>query len=77
MDGIVMALNRVEGQIRGIRKMYESGRDCEQVAQQIGAAQHALKNVGTKILTQEVVRCSKVQSPKELAKALDSLVRIT
>jgi DNA-binding FrmR family transcriptional regulator len=77
MDDIVTSLNRVEGQIRGIKKMYEEGRECEQIAQQIAAAQHALKRIGTHILTSEVVRCGKSQNRKDLERAIESLVKIS
>ena len=35
-------LARVEGQIRGVRKMIGENKDCEQIAQQISAARGAL-----------------------------------
>jgi len=39
---LIVRLRRVEGQIRGIQAMIESGADCEQVAQQMAAARKAL-----------------------------------
>jgi DNA-binding FrmR family transcriptional regulator len=39
---LVLRLKRVEGQIRGVQAMIESGQDCEQVAQQMSAARKAL-----------------------------------
>ena len=39
---LVMRLKRIEGQLRGIQAMIESGEDCEKVAQQISAARSAL-----------------------------------
>ena len=77
MDEIVTALNRVEGQVRGIKKMYEEHRECESIAQQIGAAMKALKRVGTEILTSEVVRCSKEAKTKELKRVMESLIKIS
>lgn len=76
-DEVITALNRVEGQVRGIKKMYETGRECEQVSQQIAAAVQALKNIGTKILTKEAVRCSKQQDNKELVKTINNLVKMS
>jgi len=35
-------LARVEGQVRGVQRMIESGQECEQVAQQLAAARGAL-----------------------------------
>lgn len=76
-DEIIVALNRVEGQVRGIRKMYEEGRECEQIAQQISAAQSALKRIGTTILTEEMVRCSKESRTKDLKRAVESIAKIS
>ncbi len=39
---LVVRLRRVEGQLRGIQAMIDSGADCEQVAQQMAAARKAL-----------------------------------
>jgi DNA-binding FrmR family transcriptional regulator len=76
-DAITKALNRIEGQVRGIRKMYEEGRDCEQIAQQVGAVMKAIKRVGTEILTSEVVKCSKEARTKDLKRVMESLVKIS
>jgi CsoR family transcriptional regulator, copper-sensing transcriptional repressor len=39
---LVLRLKRVEGQLRGIQSMLESGVDCEQVALQMSASRKAL-----------------------------------
>jgi len=39
---LILRLKRVEGQLRGIQSMIESGTDCEKVAQQLSAARRAL-----------------------------------
>ena len=39
---LVLRLKRVEGQLRGIQAMIESGADCEKVAQQLSASRRAL-----------------------------------
>lgn len=39
---LVLRLKRIEGQLRGIQAMIESGAECEQVAQQISASRRAL-----------------------------------
>ncbi|OGV95676.1 hypothetical protein A2W24_05400 [Microgenomates group bacterium RBG_16_45_19] len=78
MDTITSALNRVEGQVRGIKKMYETGRDCEQIIQQISAIQSALKRVGKEILTDEAVRCAKGGSErKKFERVIASAVKIS
>ena len=39
---LVLRLKRIEGQLRGIQAMIESGADCEKVAQQLSASRRAL-----------------------------------
>ena len=39
---LMARLSRIEGQIRGIRRMIEKEDSCEQVAQQLAAARNAL-----------------------------------
>ena len=41
-EEIVVRLRRVEGQIRGIQRMLEEGRDCGDVVTQFAAAERAL-----------------------------------
>ena len=40
--GLVLRLKRVEGQLRGIQNMLESGADCEEIALQMSASRKAL-----------------------------------
>ena len=40
---VVNRLNRIEGQVRGLIDMVESGRSCEDVAQQMSAARKAME----------------------------------
>ena len=39
---LVARLKRVEGQLRGVQAMIETGQDCEEVAQQLAACRKAL-----------------------------------
>ena len=39
---LVLRLRRIEGQLRGVQSMIESGAQCEPVAQQLSAARKAL-----------------------------------
>ena len=78
MDSIVSGLNRIEGQVRGIKKMYEEGRNCEQIAQQIAAIQSALKRIGKELLTDEALKCAKSGSTrKEFERVIESAVKIS
>ena len=76
MDTIISALNRIEGQVRGIRKMYEEKRDCAAIAQQIAAVQSALKRVGKELLTVEACLGATSIERKKLENIVDSLLKI-
>ena len=77
MDQIISSLNRIEGQVRGIKKMYQEGRDCEKIAQQISAIQSALTSVGKQLLTDEALKCIKSNSSrKEIEKVINSAMKI-
>lgn len=77
MDTLVSALNRIEGQVRGVRKMYQEGRDCTAIAQQIAAIQSALKRVGKEMLTAEASRCmEQTENKQKLEAIVESLLKI-
>jgi len=78
MDTVVSALNRIEGQVRGIRKMYQEERECEQIVQQISAIQSALRRVGKELLTAEASLCiQKSEDKQKLTSVIDSLLKIS
>lgn len=77
MDSLVSALNRIEGQVRGVKKMYQEGRDCAAIAQQIAAIQSALKRVGKELLTAEAAKCmEKTEDRQKLQTIVDSLLKL-
>lgn len=51
---IVQRLNRIEGQLRGVRLMIEEDRHCSEEILQLKAAIAALREVATIILEQHV-----------------------
>jgi DNA-binding FrmR family transcriptional regulator len=50
-------LKRVEGQIRGLQRMVEEGRDCESILTQLMAARSALDRVGLLVADNFVEQC--------------------
>ena len=55
---LVNRLRRVEGQLRGIQAMIESGADCEAITQQLSASRRALDKAFFAVLS-----CA-IQSPE-------------
>ena len=65
MDKIKNKLNRIEGQVKGVQKMYDDNRDCLDILQQVVAVRQALGRVGKDILAGEAVACSRSENKKE------------
>lgn len=54
---ITNRLKRVEGQIRGLQRMVDEGRDCEAILTQLMAARSALDRVGLLVADNFVQQC--------------------
>lgn len=54
---VIARINRIEGQVRGLKKMVEEDRDCLQVLKQIAAAGGALRSLGSVILEDHLKGC--------------------
>ena len=57
MDTIQSRLKKIQGQLQGIIKMYEDGRDCMEITQQITAVKRALSEVNLQLLEKETETC--------------------
>ena len=58
MDKTLTRIKKIEGQVSGIRKMYEDERECLEIVQQIVAARSALASVAKDLLSSEATRCA-------------------
>lgn len=56
---LVSRLNRIEGQVRGIRNMIEGDKYCVDVLIQVAAARSALNSLGAVILKSHIQECIK------------------
>lgn len=57
MAAVVGRLKRAQGQIGGVIKMIEEGRDCADVVTQLAAASRALDRAGFKIIATGLQQC--------------------
>jgi DNA-binding FrmR family transcriptional regulator len=55
---VVKRLKRIEGQIGGIVRMIEDGRDCAAVVTQLAAASKALSKAGFAVVSTGMRHCS-------------------
>ena len=56
-QALLTRLNRVEGQIRGIRRMVQEPRLCIEILQQLAAAEAALNRISLAIFKHHVDNC--------------------
>ena len=76
---LIGRLNRVEGQLRGIRRMIDEPRPCLELLQQLAAAEAALSRISHSVFKFHVEHCVAGGTPKGPArqrKQLQELVDI-
>ena len=54
---LISRLNRIEGQVRGIRRMVEDDRYCVDIMTQVSAIQAALGAFNKELLSQHIKSC--------------------
>ncbi|AVH98986.1 hypothetical protein GCM10010497_19330 [Streptomyces cinereoruber] len=57
LKAVLNRLRRAQGQIAGVVRMIEEGRDCEEVVTQLAAASRALDRAGFSIVATGLRRC--------------------
>jgi DNA-binding FrmR family transcriptional regulator len=50
-------LRRIEGQVQGIQRMLDAGRECEEVLTQIMAVRSSLDQVGLLLMEHHIEKC--------------------
>jgi DNA-binding FrmR family transcriptional regulator len=82
-DENLARLARIEGQVRGIRRMVEEGAYCVDIVTQIQAARSALGALGKRILRKHIDHCvvgalrsgSKSEADRKTQELMDLLER--
>jgi DNA-binding FrmR family transcriptional regulator len=57
LDGVIKRLRRAQGQVGGVIRMIEEGRDCADVLTQLAAASRALDRAGFKLVATGLREC--------------------
>jgi DNA-binding FrmR family transcriptional regulator len=77
VENLVSRLKRVEGQIRGIQRMLEEDRVCEDIVTQVMAARTALDQVSVHLLDHHIQRCMCLQAePEEAMKNMQQALKL-
>ena len=73
-DQVGARLRRIEGQIRGIARMLENDRSCEDIVTQLMAVRSGIDTAGALILDTHLERClAEDDSPERIAQLRDSM----
>lgn len=54
---LINRLNRIEGQVKGIKKMIEEGQNCAEILMQVAAVKAAINKVGTMVFQTHFRSC--------------------
>jgi DNA-binding FrmR family transcriptional regulator len=65
IEDVRKRLHRVSGQLAGIERMLDEGRECKDVVTQISAATKALEQTGFKLVAAGLTYC--ITNPEESA----------
>ena len=71
---VVIRLKKIEGQVRGLQKMIESGRDCESILTQLAAVRSAIESAGALLLNNYMKLCF-ARGVEDESTNIDSLAR--
>jgi CsoR family transcriptional regulator, copper-sensing transcriptional repressor len=80
---LINRLRRVEGQSRGLQRMIEEGRTCEEIFTQLAATKAALDRVGVLLISLKMRECLAEEvedgeppaSPEAVEKALEAFLK--
>jgi DNA-binding FrmR family transcriptional regulator len=79
---LINRLRRVEGQSRGLQRMIEEGRSCEEIFTQLAATKAALDRVGVLLISLKMREClaeetdeEEAASPAAVEKALEAFLK--
>lgn len=75
---IVNRLKRIEGQSRGIQRMVDDGRDCQEIMTQLAAMKAATHSLSAELLEQFALHClqnrDESEPPERMVAKLVSVV---
>ena len=83
-EAVTKRLRRIEGQVRGLIRMVEDDKSCEEILIQIGSAKAALHKAGQVILESHLHHCvidgirdgKEDETIKKLSSAIEQFSRI-
>jgi len=80
VEDVLVRLRRIEGQVRGLQRMIEEQRSCEDIITQVIAVRAALDKVGILALRQHIDECvsgSPQEAKERLQRATELLLKLS
>jgi DNA-binding FrmR family transcriptional regulator len=74
MTAVIKRLNRAQGQIGGIVRMIEDGRDCKDIVTQLAAVSKALDRAGFAVIALGLRQC--IVDPEQHEMDVDSMEKL-
>lgn len=74
-DSIQQRLRKIEGQVKGIERMLDDGRSCDDVLMQLMAVRSALDGVASHIVLSYCQECVKTLPSEEATDSVGRAVR--
>jgi CsoR family transcriptional regulator, copper-sensing transcriptional repressor len=75
---VLLRLRRIEGQVRGVQRMVEEGRDCREIVHQIAAMKAALNGITAMVLECYANNClDDAELPRDatVAELIDMMIK--
>lgn len=75
---IVLRLKKIEGQIRGVQRMVEDGRNCGDILTQLLAVRSSIDQVALQVINEQIDNCLSPQAAvdPEVRRSLQEAVKI-
>jgi DNA-binding FrmR family transcriptional regulator len=73
-ENIDKRLQRMEGQVRGVRRMLEEGRDCQEILNQLSAIRGAAYQISLLLVENYAVCC--VNNPQEYGSVNEAIAKM-
>jgi CsoR family transcriptional regulator, copper-sensing transcriptional repressor len=71
---MIARLRRIEGQVRGVQRMIETGRECPDVLQQMAAIRSAVQHASLVLARAYVASCIRQPATEDAEVTLDRLM---
>ena len=79
-QNVLSRMKRVEGQVRGIQRMIEEGKECKDILVQVRAVRSALRSASGQILKRYLLKCHEEaragKTEEESRESMEKLVKV-